>query len=349
MLRKQGKIRFAGDLKSLAPGQTCIAISSIRSKKFSFMVQVLEVEKDPSVKKIPILEVDKYLSGILSGGDLVELFPYNLPEATKLLVGVSDKLIGVTPGDWTATLKEPLMGNPYDLGDQVKAAVSSGSAGGVMIIRGKVLNTHPKAPVTVGSGTQIVLKKFSESKLIGRRNQMEQMKADRADELKDVIRADLIDIIAQTKTELTMHSESFDFDSSDPMVLNQTITGMFAGYQMIDDTLVNNPDNFSSSRSYVVRDQTGIKEIIEIQITAAKDHGTVLIRLYSESIARARDFAYDIKSNLRSLGKGLKEEATSVNTECPFCGGDLDVNQVDAEGNVWCMYCQNKSALKKVY
>ena len=91
------------------------------------MVQILNIVEDDAYSQIPLLEVDKYLSGILSEDDVVELFPYNLPTAEKITIGLSKKKhIGITKGNWTSTLNELYAGKPYDYGDKIKGAINIG-------------------------------------------------------------------------------------------------------------------------------------------------------------------------------------------------------------------------------
>ena len=64
--RKQAVLHCSQKTSNISSGQTYIAISTIRSKIFSFIVKVIEIIEDDTHEGIPTLEVDKYLSGILS-------------------------------------------------------------------------------------------------------------------------------------------------------------------------------------------------------------------------------------------------------------------------------------------
>ncbi|WP_371805146.1 hypothetical protein [Candidatus Lokiarchaeum ossiferum] len=303
--RKQAILLCSESTPNISSGQTYIAISTIRSKTYSFIVKILEIVEDSSHNDIPLLEVDKYLSGILSQNDTVDLYPYNLSHAEEITFGISEKNLAITPGNWTASIKDGLLGNIYDVGTEVKSAIDAGK--GIMILRGFAIKAQPSLPVEIGPTTQIFLEKYADDELEHMENALEQQKIDRTEQMKLNILQNLIANVKSSNMVQATESLDLNFDSSDPKMLDQSIVGLFTSYELFDEKITDEKKKgFTTSRSFVIHDQGVPKELIEYQMNCHKDHGTVLLRVYHENGVHAEELAEDLQTNIRKLHAGLK-------------------------------------------
>ncbi len=308
--RKQAVLHCSQKTSNISSGQTYIAISTIRSKIFSFIVKVIDIVEEETHEGTPTLEVDKYLSGILSQNDTVDLYPYNLSHAEEITFGISDKHLAITPGNWTASIKDGLLGNIYDLGSKVKSAIDAGK--GILILRGYAIKAQPTLPIEIGPTTQIILEKFPEDELEHMIKALEQEKIERTEQMKLSI---LQNLIANVKSSnMVQATETLDliFDSSDPRMLDTSIVGLFTTYELFDEKITEErKKGFTTARSFVIHDQGIPKELVEYQMTCHKDHGAVLIRVYHENGVHAEEYAEELQMNIRKLHAGLKKKHSS--------------------------------------
>ncbi len=347
-LRTGGQLRFHKAIESIRPGQNCVAISDIGSKKFSFNVVVKNIVEEESVNDKPVLDVDKNLVGILSQGDEVELFPYNVPMAEKIVIGLAaEQHRGFVKGDWTSTLKEPLLGKTYDIGDKVKAAIDLRNR--MMIMRGNLIDSYPEAPVKVVNGTQILLEKMPAKHMDNLRRVNDKKKQNRVDELHSLIKEELKQKVANAKTNLTMVSDEIEFEAADPRMIDHTVDQIFIGYEKINLDVIFTEGKYSASRSYAINLGDKIKQIIEYSITGFENHGKIVVRVYDQEEMKARKQARDLWSMISKFHEGLKEEAIGYDNECPNCGGELDLENIDEDGMARCKFCRQKSRVKEKF
>ncbi|MHA1728676.1 MAG: hypothetical protein ACTSWY_08070 [Promethearchaeota archaeon] len=191
ILRDQGIIKFSSKLMSLKAGQTYIAVSDQSPKKYSFLVKIIEFEQNSEYNNIPVLEIDSRKLGPLGENDSVNLYPYNVPVADRIEIGVIEEThIGIPAGDWTSTLRPNLLNKSLDLGDNINCALEfkDGEKENVRLIRGILINSYTEPPVKVGAVTVCELKKLSREKFRQKKVEIERKKEKRADEYIEKIK-----------------------------------------------------------------------------------------------------------------------------------------------------------------
>ncbi len=346
--RAGGRIRYHKKIEGIKPGQTCIALSKIGSKKYSFLLNILEIVKDDQVTEFPILDVNKNIIGILGKNDEVELFTYNVPGAESITIGLDqDQNRGIVKGDWSASLKEPLQGKEYDIGRKAKAAIEFNKK--TLIIRGILIDSYPEAPVKVTNTTKILLDKMSSEELNALRKQIDQKKQSRVDELEQFVKERLRNAVGKAKDKLSMVKEKTEYESADPRMIDHSINQLFVGYEIINQTVKDTLQRYSASRTFAIEKDDTIVKIVEYTVNGSNEHGSVVVMIYDTVEMEAKQQARKLWDIISEFQKGLKEKSDGYDTKCPRCGGTLLIDEIDAEGYAYCKFCRKKSRVKKLY
>ncbi|MCP4760300.1 MAG: hypothetical protein GY870_00870 [archaeon] len=351
ILREQGSINFSGELKNIESEQTYIAISTVPSKKYSFLVKIISINSENENEdisdygkgelSIPILEVDSRRLGVLSENDTVDLYPYNIPVAERIEIAVIDEdYIGIPAGDWTSTFRPILIGKSLDLGDTINCAIETESLGtkSVILIKGILLDSHPKPPIKVGETTNCELKKGSKRKFRDLEENFEIKKAERTDLIKESISQKLTDIIGKIKTgQLEQSTETLNFQDIEGKSLNNLIGGIFTGFELFEERINEEESSFTCSCLYIVREHGEPSEIIEYQIASSGPVGTLMINVYTDSLDKSISIGNNLLTKFENLHYGVKK-GTESQQKCPYCGMKLPKNQISANSLI-CESC----------
>ncbi|MHA1370879.1 MAG: hypothetical protein ACTSWN_03230 [Promethearchaeota archaeon] len=355
ILRRQAIVRQARGSTNLVKGQTYIAISTKYPKTYSFLIELLDIKEERVAE--PVMVVDRRLIGPLAENDVVELYPYNLPTAEKVIIGISDQYRIITPGNWTNTFLPVLKGRIMDGGNAVNCAIQISRIVGddkpkPMVIQGLCVNSVPKYPVRVGQTTVIEIKKYSNNELQAVKREIEEEKKERAKVMEETLKQDFSDILGKIKTrEFAKATANIKFSeiASVPQ-LDNAIHMLFSGLECFEEKVIPASGTYNSTRSYIVRDGYKPTEVIEYHLTSTEDKGMIIIHVFSENPTKARRLVFDYEHEILQLQEGLSEKPAVQEHECPLCGGELELEKMKIkDGTVKCSWCGSMIKLSRQY
>lgn len=304
-LIKNGKLIMSSKENSLLTEQTYIALSFHSSKKYSFVVKIDDIEINSEINE-NILIANKNLTGLLGENDLVELYPYNVPRAKEMIFIISDEYRTITPGDWTASIKDIIVNNIYDLGDDLKIPLEL--AGKILILRGKLIESTPQAPVQCDTTTKVILKKDTKDIIDDQLSLIEKQKIERTDVLSKAIFDDLINNIQRVKLENKILSLDLNLKGINARIFDEAIIGLFDSYNLFKEELIDDTKSkFVISRDFVYQKDNIPQEVISYRLTTTKDHGTLLIECKALDNDKADTLLNSFKNSILNIHMGFKE------------------------------------------
>jgi hypothetical protein len=175
--REQGILKVSPGFNLFKKGDACMVVAKSAASAFSFVLTLLNIEETPNLP-LPVLVVDNRKTGPLSMNDIIEIVKIDPSPAEKINIGIDQSHKAITPGNWTKTLNPNLNGKVFDLGDKLSTAITMGA--GMIIIKGMILNTIPRAPVIIVPTTLIEVMKYPDSELNVKQTQIDEEKKKRA-------------------------------------------------------------------------------------------------------------------------------------------------------------------------
>ncbi len=289
---------------AIEAGRTYIVVSAVQQKPFSFLAKVLEVT--PAEGSRPVLEVDSRKTGSLAEGDEVEMFPYNIPSARKLVIGVPDKYRLITQGNWTSTFLPLLKDKIYDVVDDLNLAVNVGS--GVQIVQGTALESDPKFPVIVGDTTTIEVRKLDKEKLEGARRAAAEHKVVRAKAWRDSQQESLKALLGKLKSGAVAKAKrTIEFSGfTSVKALASLIRGLTAGLEEVEASEEESGGAYTAHHACIVREELEPTTVIEFQVSSQKGSGVISLLVFASDAAKAEKLAGDMQQDLARLQSGLK-------------------------------------------
>ena len=173
-LVKNGKLILKEKILTISGSETYIALATQSSNQYSFVVEIEDLEIDESNPEIPTLIANKNKIGLLTEGTVLDIYPYHIPDAKEITIGLSQEYQTITPGDWTASIKDLIINHIYDIGDGVKIPLNVEEK--ILILRGNLIKCKPEAPVRISSTTTVLIEKFSQDQLTPLLNNLEKTK-----------------------------------------------------------------------------------------------------------------------------------------------------------------------------
>lgn len=288
----------------IEPGRTYIVVSVVQHKPFSFLAKVLEVA--PGEGSSPVLEVDSRRIGSLAEGDEVELFPYNIPAARKLVIGIPDKYRLITQGNWTSTFLPALKEKLYDAADDLNVAVNVGA--GVQIVQGVALGSDPKFPVVVGDTTTIEIRKLDKDELEGARRAAAEHKVTRAKAWRDSQQESLKALLGKIKSGAVAKAKrAIEFSGfSSVKALASLIRGLTAGLEEVEASEEESDGAYTAHHACIVREELEPTTVIEFQVSSQKGAGIITLLVFAADAVKAEKLAGDMQQDLARLQSGLK-------------------------------------------
>ncbi|MHA1585043.1 MAG: hypothetical protein ACTSWL_07290 [Promethearchaeota archaeon] len=316
-LVKNGTLELSPSHPKVKTGEKFIALSDQINKQYSFVIKIVEIKENPGFKGIPILTLDKQLVGMLGKGDLVDLFPYNIPIAEEVTLGISAKNTLITPGNWTATIKDLLENKTLDCGEKIKVPINFKD--NIMILRGFATKSKPEFPIQIGSTTQIFLKKYAEDKLTGLKDEFEQQKQDRTQNIREGIYQSLLRNINNSDLASVSETINFNINNSSPYLFDQSIMNLFTRFEIFKEKIHGSEKKtFNCSRTLIIHEQGIPKEVIEYQFNYSKMNGTILLKIYAENPVRAEENAQKYKKEILTIHEGLRGKLSEKEIHVAF-------------------------------
>jgi len=340
-LRSEGIVLQCQNPSLFKKKQTYIAISSREPKVYSFMVSINDIKSGSA--PMPILEMDKRRTGTLASGDTVDLYPYNIPEADRVIISISPSYRNITPGTWTKTFLPVILGRIMDGGDSANLPVQIGTE--TMIVQGTFIDSIPKFPVKVGNLTAIELKKIDDRELAKMLDSIEHLKIDRTKSIEKTSKQDNAELIGKIRSgQFGNAKKKIEFtDIESIKALDAQIKETFSGMEVLEpENIIDDKEAYSAHHSFVLKVGEEPKTVIEYQITGTSDKGTIQLSVSSTTSEEATEIANKYDEAIHEQASGLQAGVEMQQRECN-CGADLPLDKVDVKtGMITCEYCGSR-------
>lgn len=335
------------DLSKYKVGDIIFLISDLPTKKYSI---ISKIEGLKYTKESKIL-IDKRILGNFGEGDEVHIIKYNPAEAIEVHINVSNELTIITKGDWTSNIKPSLINILIDYGQEV-AFLIPWEGGAPIVTTGIINSTLPNPPVYIGDKTKIFIEKSTNEELSKIKEEKLLIQEDRVNILERQVKQKTIKLIRKIKqSNYPNKGQKYNFKATNPKQLFKSILNVFRGLDSIEDPVeefFNEKDqDYLASAVFLIKQKLDSFQIIDIQILASGHSGTLIIWVSGENELIISETLKKYDSRISELQQDLEQKLEVLSVQCPECGGNLPIKDMDINGVVECIYCNRVSKIPK--
>ncbi len=277
------------------------------------------------------------------------MLKYNPAEALEVYIDISSDFTSVSKGDWTKSIKPSLLNKLIDLGQEISFVIPW--EGGAPIVGTGIINsTLPNPPVFIGDRTKIVIDKVSNELLSEVQKEKLQIHEDRVNILEDEIKHKTIELIRKIKHQnFPNKGQKYQFKATNPRQLFNSILTIFEDLEAVEVPieLTFDEKDYLASAVYLNKDNTGNIQLIDIQVIASGTSGSLILWVTGKDQTIISDSLDIYHSRIYGLKQGLEQKAEAISAQCPECGANLPIKNVDVKGIVECNYCNRISKIPK--
>ena len=329
-------------------GDTIFLISNLPTKKYSIISKIEALEYTDEAK----IFIDKRILGKFAESDEVFILKYNPAEALEVYMNISDEHAIITKGDWTPNIKPSLLNKLIDYGQEVTFLIPW-EGGAPIVATGIINSTLPNPPVYIGDKTRIFIDKSSIEELSAIKKEKLTRQEDRVDILEQQIRQKTLKLIRKVKHDnYPNKGQKYLFKATNPKQLFNSVLSVFKGLESIEDPIEQVFDekeqDYLSSAVFLIKHESGTIQLVDIQIMASGSSGTLIIWVTGENEAIISDTLEKYDSRISLLKQGLEQKAEVLSAQCPECGANLPIKNIDVNGVVECIHCSRISKIPKV-
>ncbi len=341
----QAKKEWLSDFKI---EDTVFLISDLVTKKYSVISKIEAIE----YAEEPIIFIDNRNLGNFGEGDEVFILKYNPAEALEVHINVSNEHAIITQGDWTSNIKPSLINKLIDYGQEV-AFLIPWEGGAPIVATGIINSTLPNPPVYIGDRTKIFIWKGSNEELSKIKREKLLIQEDRVDILERQIKQKTINLIKEIKqNNYPNKGLKYKFKATNPRQLFKSILNVFKGLDSIEDPIEESfeekEQDYLASAVFLTKQKSDSVQLIDIQIIASGNSGTLIIWVTGENELIISETLEKYDSRIYQLQQGLEQKVEVLSAQCPECGGNLPIKNIDINGIVECLYCNRISKIPKV-
>lgn len=290
--------------------------------------------------------------GNFGEGDEVFILKYNPAEASEVHINVSNEHAIITKGDWTSNIKPSLINKLIDYGQEV-AFLIPWEGGAPIVTTGIINSTLPNPPVYIGDRTKIFIWKSSNEELSEVKKEKLLIQEDRVDILERQIKQKTIKLIREIKqNNYPNKGQKYKFKATNPRQLFKSILNVFKGLDSIEDPIEESFDekeqDYLASAVFLTKQELNSIQLIDIQIMASGHSGTLIIWVTGENESIISETLEKYNSRISELQQGLEQKIEVLSAQCPECGGNLPIKNIEINGIVECLYCNRISKIPKV-
>jgi hypothetical protein len=276
---------------------------------------------------------------------------YNPAEALDVQISISDDFTLLTKGDWTSNIKPSILDKLLDIGQEISFLIPW-DGGSPIIGTGITTTTLPNPPVYIGERTKVMLNKYSNHELSILRRDMIKIKETRVEILEKQIELDVFEFIKKIKHQnYPYKGQKYQFKATNPKQLFSSVLNVFKGLKIIEDPIEkeygDKQQDYLASVVYYDNINPNFLQLIDVQITSTENSGTMIIWVTGENKNYIEETLERYDSKISELKKGLEQKVEAFSAQCPECGGDIDIKDVDINGMIECIYCNKISKLPK--
>ncbi len=328
-------------------GETIFLISNLHTKKFSVISKIEALE----IGEKPLIFIDQRNLENFGEGDDVYILKYNPAEALEIQISISNDFSLLTKGDWTTNIKPSLLDKLLDLGQEVSFLIPW-EGGNPIIGTGLINFTLPNPPVYIGDHTKILLDKHSNEELSALKRERIKFKEDRVEILEKQIKQNVIEYINTIKHQNFPHKgQKYEFKATNPKQLFSSVLNIFKGLEIIEDPIEKQFDDkdqdYLASVVYLHKEAPNNLQLIDVQIMSNESSGTMIIWVTGENEEIISETLKRYDSKISELQQGLEQRVEAISAQCPECGGNLDIKNIDINGTIECIYCNKTSKIPK--
>ena len=328
-------------------GDTIFLISDLPTKKYSVIskIEAIEFAEEPKIF------LDNRNLGNFGEGDEVFILKYNPAEALEVHINVSNEHAIITKGDWTSNIKPSLINKLIDYGQEV-AFLIPWEGGAPIVATGIINSTLPNPPVYIGDRTKIFIWKISNEELSEVKREKLLIQEDRVDILERQIKQKTIKLIREIKqNNYPNKGQKYKFKATNPRQLFKSILNVFKGLDSIEDPIEEFFDereqNYLASAVFLTQQVSNSIQLIDIQIMASGHSGTLIMWVTGENDLIISETLEKYDSRISELQQDLEQKLKILSAQCPECGGNLPIKNIDINGVVECIYCNKISKIPK--
>ena len=335
-------------LSKLKVGNTIFLISDMPTKKFSIISKIEGIE----YAEEPKIFIDKRILGNFGENDEVYVLKYNPAEALEIYINISDEYAVIAKGDWTPNIKPSLIDKLIDYGQEVTFLIPW--EGGAPIVSTGIINsTLPNPPVYIGDKTRIFIDKSSTDELSEIKREKLVNQEERVDILEEQLSHQTLKIIRKIKqNNYPNMGQKYLFKATNPRQLFQSILNLFKGLDSIENpieiTFDDMEQDYLASSVFLNKQESGSIQLIDIEIMASGHSGTLIIWVTGESQDVITEILKSYDLRISQLKQGLEHKIEVVSAQCPECGANLPIKNIDINGIVECIYCSRVSKIPKI-
>jgi len=328
-------------------GDTIFLISNLHTKKFSVISKIEALE----IGEKPLIFIDQRNLENFGEGDDVYILKYNPAEALEIQISISNDFSLLSKGDWTTNIKPSLLDKLLDLGQEVSFLIPW-EGGNPIIGTGLINFTLPNPPVYIGDRTKISLDKHSNEELSALKRERIKFKEDRVEILEKQIKQNVIEFIKTIKHQnFPYKGQKYEFKATNPKQLFSSVLNIFKGLETIEDPIEKQFDDkdqdYLASVVYLHKEAPNTLQLIDVQIMSSESSGTMIIWVTGENEEIISETLKRYDSKISELQQGLEQRVEAISAQCPECGGNLDIKNIDINGTIECIYCNKTSKIPK--
>ncbi|MFX0070016.1 MAG: hypothetical protein ACFFAO_02910, partial [Candidatus Hermodarchaeota archaeon] len=322
-------------------------LSAIK-RAFSLGIQKRFIGNCPHISMLK--EIERIL-GNFGENEGVTILKYHPAEAIEIYISISDEYGIITKGDWTSTIKTSLLGKLIDYGRDLSFLIPW-EGGAPIIATGFVNLTLPSPPLYVGDRTRIFLEKFTIEELSEIKKEKIKHQENRVTILEKQIKQNIIQSIREIRQQnFPNKGQKYEFKATNPRLLFKSITEIFKDLESIEEPIeeiLNEEDqDYFASAVFLIRQNPNTFQLIDIQIAASQNSGTLIMWVTGENDKIISDILQRYDLRFTQLKQGLEQKVEMLQVNCPGCGADLPIKDIDINGLIKCKYCRNFSKIPK--
>ena len=341
----QGKEEW---LSEFTVGDVIFLISNLPSKKYSIIskIEALEYTKEPKIF------IDKRILGNFGENDEVFILKYNPAEALEVHINISNEHAIITKGEWTPNVKPSLINKLIDYGQEVTFLIPW--EGGAPIVSTGIINsTLPNPPVYIGEKTRIFIDKSSTDELSEIKREKLIIQEERVDILEEQLKHRTLKIIRKIKqNNYPSMGQKYLFKATNPKQLFKSILNIFKGLESIEDPIETTFDDleqdYLASAVYLKKQESESIQLIDIEIMASGHSGTLIIWVTGENEPVITEILKNYDLRVSQLKQAIEQKIEILSAQCPECGANLPIKNINIKGIVECIYCGRVSKIPKV-
>jgi hypothetical protein len=328
-------------------GDIIFLISSDPLKSYSIITKI----EGKRISEEPRILVDKRILGKFGENDEVFILPYNPAEAIEIQICISEEYSMLSSGDWTSNIKPSIKDKLIDLGQEISFLIPWEGGGAPIVGSGIINHTLPNPPIYISDRTKIYLDKKDQQEIIEIKQQKMEEQEKRVYILLKQLDYDTLKTIKSIKVgNFPTIGNKYTFQKTNPQKLFDSIRMVFKNLDELENpyeqTYDSEEQDYFSSAVYLL-EEADIIQIIDIQIISSENSGSLIIWLTGKDKHLMQKTLERYHSRIIKLKEGLEEKVEVMSQNCPECGGDLPIENIDVNGMVECEFCGKISRIPK--